>query len=84
MPLSKVDDVLADRQEQYGDATDNFARVGRGWGAILDIGDIPPHTVALMMDFFKTIRCAVNPEHDDSWVDKQGYTQHGHEAARDA
>lgn len=83
MSLSEIDDVLADRQKQYGSATDNFERVGRGWGAILGISDIPAWQVALMMDFFKTIRCVVNPDLDDSWIDKQGYTQHGHEAVGD-
>lgn len=81
MSVSEIDDVLAHRQSQYGSAHRNFAQVGRGWGAILGIDDIPAWQVALMMDFFKTIRCSVNPAHDDSWIDKQGYTQHGHEIA---
>jgi hypothetical protein len=75
----KLNQILDDRQEQYGSAHDNFTRIGVGWGAILNIGDIPPHVVALMYDFGKTIRCIVNPEHNDSWLDKQGYTQLGHE-----
>lgn len=79
--MPEVDDVLADRENKYGSALRNFTAIGRGWGAILGIEDIPPYKVALMMDFFKTVRCAVNPAYDDSWIDKQGYTQHGYEIA---
>jgi len=27
------------------------------------------------------VRCVANPAHEDSWIDKQGYTQHGLEIA---
>jgi Domain of unknown function (DUF6378) len=74
-----VDKVLEDRLEQYGSAGRNFHQIGRGWGAILGIDDIPAYKVALMMDFFKTIRCSVNPHHIDSWLDKGGYTTLGQE-----
>jgi hypothetical protein len=79
--MSKVNDVLNNRQIEYGSAHANFAQVGRGWGALLGIDDIPAWQVALMMDFFKSVRCSVNPAHEDSWIDKQGYTQHGLEIA---
>lgn len=79
--MSEIDDVLANRQNEYGSAERNFNAIGRGWGAMLGISDIPGWKVALMMDFFKTIRCVANPNHHDSWIDKQGYTQHGHEIA---
>lgn len=83
MSLSSVNNVLADRENEYGSAKRNFTAIGRGWGAILGIEDIPAHKVALMMDFFKTIRCVANPDHQDSWVDKQGYTQLGQEIANE-
>lgn len=73
----KVEQVLADRQETYGDAKRNFIAIGRMWGAILECDDIPPHIVALMFDSAKTIRAVRNPKHDDSWLDKLGYTTHG-------
>lgn len=79
--MSKVNEVLNNRQVEYGSAHANFAQVGRGWGALLGIDDIPAWKVALMMDFFKSIRCSANPAHEDSWIDKQGYTQHGLEIA---
>jgi hypothetical protein len=34
-----------------------------------------------MFDFAKSIRCTANPAHEDSWLDKQGYTEHGREIA---
>lgn len=73
----KLNEVLSDRQETYGDAKENFARIGRMWGAILNQPDIPPHIVALMFDAAKSIRAVKNPGHDDSWIDKLGYTTHG-------
>ena len=79
--MSKVNEVLNKRQIEYGSAHTNFAQVGRGWGALLGIDDIPAWQVALMMDFFKSVRCSVNPAHEDSWIDKQGYTAHGLEIA---
>lgn len=78
----KLEEILKDREQQYGNANNNFTRIGIGWGAILDIDAIPAHVVALMYDFGKTIRCAVNPELEDSWLDKEGYTTHGKEISR--
>jgi len=78
---NQVTEILNDRNNEYGSALAYFAQTGRGGGAILGIDDIPAWKVALMMDFFKTIRCSVNPAHEDSWLDKQGYTQHGQEIA---
>lgn len=80
----RVKDILADRQLIHGDAETNFAAIGRIWGAILKIEDIPPYVVALMYDAGKTIRCVSNPLHEDNWLDKIGYTQHGMEISNDA
>jgi hypothetical protein len=79
--LREVEEILDQRQEQYGSAHINFAQIGRGWGALLGIDDIPAWKVALMFDFAKSIRCTANPAHEDSWLDKQGYTEHGREIA---
>ena len=79
--MSNVETILAMREAQYGDAGENFEKIGRVWGALLDIDDIPPYQVALMMDALKTVRLFRNPEHEDSWLDKQGYTQHGRDIA---
>lgn len=79
----RIKKLLKERGLMYGDAENNFTAVGRGWGAILNIEDIPPHQVALMMDFLKTIRCSINPTHEDSWQDKAGYSELGKRIALD-
>lgn len=79
--MSKVETILASRQDEYGDAIDNFEKIGKIWGALLDTDEIPAYQVALMMDALKTVRLFRSPEHEDSWLDKQGYTQHGYEIA---
>ena len=80
----RVNDILAERQEIHGDAVTNFTMIGRMWGALLQIEDIPPHVVALMYDAGKSVRCMANPLHDDNWLDKQGYTKHGMEIANES
>jgi len=79
--MSKIENILASRQDEYGDAIDNFEKIGKIWGALLEIDPIPPYQVALMMDALKTVRLFRSPDHEDSWLDKQGYTQHGYEIA---
>jgi hypothetical protein len=51
----RVNDILAERQETHGDAITNFTMIGRMWGALLQIEDIPPHVVALMYDAGKSV-----------------------------
>ena len=80
MQVSQKVNKVQERQAEYGDAIPNLTRIGRGWGAILDIDDIPAWQVSLMMDYLKTIRCSINPQHEDSWDDKEGYTSIGREA----
>lgn len=80
----RVNDILADRQEIHGDAQTNFTMIGRIWGAFLQIEDIPPHVVALMYDAGKSVRCIANPQHEDNWLDKAGYTHHGMEIANES
>lgn len=84
LPMSeRIDALIKERGAMYGDAYDNFTAVGRGWGAILNTDDIPAYQVALMMDFLKTMRCSINPTHEDSWKDKAGYTELGKRIAFD-
>ena len=80
----RVTQILAERQEIHGDAVTNFTMIGRMWGALLQIEDIPPHVVALMYVAGKSVRCMSNPLHDDNWLDKQGYTKHGMEIANES
>lgn len=73
----RVKEILEQRQKQYGDAKNNFIAIGRMWGALLNIDDIAPEIVAIMFDAAKSVRISVNSKHEDSWVDKEGYTHHG-------
>lgn len=75
----RVKEILADRQDEYGSARKNFTSIGRMWGALLGVDDIQPEIVALMFDAAKSVRIVANPRHEDSWIDKEGYTHHGKE-----
>jgi hypothetical protein len=73
---NKLDAILDQRQEDYGDAKDNFTAIGRMWGANNKIDDIPAFEVALMMAQLKIQRILANPYKEDSWLDLQGYIHH--------
>lgn len=69
---------------------DTYATIARFWTTYIQgrfegfvDGDlrIEDYDVALMMDLFKTARLTHDPHHEDSWVDKAGYTVGGHEKA---
>ena len=75
----KLNKILNERQEDYGDAYKNFKDIGIIWGTLLGIPPIPPHQVALLMDSLKTVRLFKNGNHEDSWIDKLGYVIHGKE-----
>jgi hypothetical protein len=79
--MSKIETILNIRQGQYGDAFENFEKIGKIWAALLEIEEIPAYQVALMMDALKTVRLFRNPGHEDSWLDKEGYTTLGQEIA---
>lgn len=74
-----IDNILDQREEDYGSASVNFGRIGALWAVLLDLDQpIEPHMVALMMDALKTVRLISNPEHEDSWFDKIGYSTLGY------
>jgi hypothetical protein len=62
-----------DRHEAYGSANVIFTRLGRIWGAMLNIPDIPPQTVALMLAAHKISRETHRSKRDNR-VDIIGYT----------
>lgn len=64
--------VSDDRQSSYGHPRDNFTRIGRMWGALLNIADIPPEKVALCLAAMKMSREAHKPKRDNR-VDAIGY-----------
>jgi hypothetical protein len=67
------------RAKDYGDASDNFDRIADGWNiiaqnAVRTHGYITRKHVASMLDWLKTARLLETIDHDDSWIDKAGYT----------
>lgn len=71
--------VTGPRQETYGDAGDNFAKIADLWAAYL-VRQISPVDVACMMALLKIARLAgANGDHLDSWVDACGYMAIGGE-----
>jgi hypothetical protein len=70
--------ITGDRQDDYGSIQENFANIADGWSIILGV-DVNPYQVALCMDWLKTARLINQPTHEDSWVDKAGYTALGWE-----
>lgn len=81
MSEQKIKQILEERNMYHGDFYSNFLTIGKVWGALLGIEAIQPYKVALMMDAFKTVRAFNNPEHEDNWLDKFGYTQHAQSSA---
>lgn len=77
----QIKKILEERQINHGDFYQNFLVIGKIWGALLGTAPIEPFKVGLMMDAFKTVRAFKNPEHEDNWLDKVGYTEHAHSAA---
>ena len=67
------------RAKDYGDAYHNFDRIAQGWNIIIQNtnGPITAKHVALMMDWVKTCRLLETIDHEDSWVDKCGYSALG-------
>jgi len=64
--------VSGARMRQYGPPEDCFVKIGRMWGALLGIPDIPPRTVCHMMTGLKLVRDVFEPNRDNT-VDAVGY-----------
>lgn len=76
--------VNGDRAKDYGDAYNNHSRIAEGWNIIMraalrDRGYLTERHVCLMMDWVKTARLLNCLDHEDSWVDKIGYSSLGAE-----
>lgn len=70
-----ADLITGDRADSYGSFTAEATRLGRTWGALLGIDDVPPHVVAAMLTALKLVRATnlVGPARLDNWVDAAGY-----------
>src|SRR5262245_55554273 len=60
--------------DDYGHPSVVYGRVGRVWGALLGIEDIPAATVCLMLAGMKLGRYSLKPKRD-SLVDTAGYAR---------
>jgi hypothetical protein len=71
--------ISGQRAKDYGDARDNFDRIAAGWNIIIENldGPVTAKHVALMMDWVKTARLLETIDHEDSWIDKCGYSALG-------
>lgn len=83
--LEKAGDYISgQRAKDYGDAHENFERIAEGWNIILKNalnthGYLTAQHVALMLDWMKTSRILNSLNHEDSWIDKCGYSALGAE-----
>ena len=76
--VKNVNDILDDRQAQYGDATENFRQIGIMWGVLFGLPySLSADQVAQMMIALKLQRISVSADPKDSWLDIQGYAIHG-------
>jgi hypothetical protein len=70
--------VNGDRNNQYGEPHQDFARTATLWNTYLDLDEvIQPHDVAAMMMLLKLSRIHWSPDKQDSWVDAAGYAACG-------
>ena len=78
--------ISGPRAKDYGDARDNFDRIAAGWNIIIENldGPVTAKHVALMMDWVKTARLLETIDHEDSWIDKCGYSALGGSFNKDA
>ena len=72
--------VTKDRQNQYGDAEDNFKIISKYWSLFLGY-PVDPAEVAVMLILLKVARMGANIEYLDNWVDVAGYAACGCEIA---
>ena len=85
----KTKQVERERGKQYnhpnlpkGNILENFANIGRTWGAILSsyygcqMKPVPPHIVSHMMAALKSIRAVVPSTYqEDDYVDMENYSK---------
>ncbi len=76
--------INGQRAKDYGEAHDNFSRIADGWNIIVrealrTHGYITAQHVAIMMDWVKSARLLNGLDHEDSWIDKCGYSALGSE-----
>lgn len=68
----KIDTLLEQRGQSWGNAAATHARIAQVWSGILDT-EVTAGQVALMMTGLKLVRASVNPDDPDSFDDGHGY-----------
>jgi len=74
--LTKLGEILNERETQYGDARQSHASVAARWSAALSqrlSSDISAYDVALMMVELKLARLSTGGYHEDSLLDAANY-----------
>ena len=79
----KIDALLEQRGQSWGNASATHARIAQVWSGILDT-EVTAGQVALCMTGLKLVRGSINPDDPDSFDDGQGYLSiakdiYGHE-----
>ena len=67
-------DIVGERAKHYGDGKDNLNRVARVWGAYLGV-TMTPADVCWLMVMLKASRAAIDPKHEDNYIDAKGYIE---------
>jgi len=75
--LSRAEKIVDERMKKYGVPTESWTRIGRMWGAYLNIADIPAEMCLQMMTMVKKIRERYE-HHPDNWEDDAGYVDCAH------
>ena len=70
----KINELLKQRGQQYGDMVDTHVRIAQVWSGILNT-KVTAGQVALCMAGLKLVRAVNNPDHQDSFDDAHGYLQ---------
>jgi len=74
-----ADIISGDRQEDYGDWSDNAEDIASMWSVILG-SNVSARQVGLCMIALKMVRLKRGPHHEDSFVDICGYAALGGES----
>jgi hypothetical protein len=81
--LAEANELInGDRNNQYGEPTDDFRKTADLWSVYLtSVAKAPvtllPHDVAVLMMMLKVSRIAWSPNKRDNWTDLAGYAACG-------
>ena len=70
--MDKIDSLLKQRGEIYGDMVQTHVLIAQVWSGILG-HEVSAGEVALCMAGLKLVRAANNPDHQDNFDDAHGY-----------